>query len=600
MLAAPALIAAFAAGPVSASATMPHESTHQWEVQTLGAEHAAEHAAIRHQERRASRRWAAFSPAQRHRASERYAASYRAALRASKDFPKPASKVGAWTQAPYALPNYAIHSALLPTGKVLFWGYPDRAQNGAITNEGRAAVWNPRRGTSPGAFHKVPPPKIDVNGDGHPVPAPIWCAGESHLPNGDILVTGGNLVNPTGSNRGQIYTDYAGIPNVFTFDPWTETWTQQQSLEAGRWYPTQIELADGTTDILGGYTDQAPGAIFNQTLDMFQAPDDPLGQGVVTSGGLQPYGQTLFPRLELLPNGDVIMAGPTPLDTAIFDPKTQGWSDYPDFGDARNGTNIILEPGTYQGSWRISLIGGYGWNQGDHGAFRTTETTLASDPNPSWREGPALNVPRAWENTILLPDGSKVAVGGGTGYNHVAGNFATSPSARQRQVEVYDPVRHVWRLGPPEVEDRTYHSTALLLPDGRVWSAGDDDHPLQADGNPSTSDTAEIYSPPYLFRGARPAISKWPATLGYQQTATVRTGHSGPDPESAVLISPAAATHSVDTSQRYVKLKVLGADANRLHVESPPDPEVAPPGYYMLFVLDADGVPSKARWVQLK
>src|SRR5207247_3082335 len=116
----------------------------------------------------------------------------------------------------------------------------------------------------------------------------------------------------------------------------------------------------------------------------------------------------------------------------------------------------------------------------------------------------------------------------------------------------HDPGTHSWRLGPAEQQFRTYHSTALLLPDGRVWSAGDDGNPFQPDGERSTSDTAEIYSPPYLFAGRRPKIEHAPATLGYDATFQVRT-KAGKE-QQAVLIAPGATTHATDMSQRMVRL----------------------------------------------
>jgi hypothetical protein len=246
----------------------------------------------------------------------------------------------------------------------------------------------------------------------------------------------------------------------------------------------------------------------------------------------------------------------------------------------------------------VTLIGGYGWEPGDEGAWKSTETINASHRNPTWKPGPELDVQRSWQNTVLLPDGSKVAVGGGVGSTPQDGGYITSPNHVQRQVDIFDPDRGRWHLGPPEVEDRTYHSTALLLPDGRIWSAGDDFNPREADGSPSASDTGEIYSPPYLFNGPRPSIARAPEALSYGRRATVRTGQ-GPKAETAVLMAPGAATHALDTSQRYVKLRVRNAMAHAVQIEAPRRPELAPPGYYMLFVLSDDGVPSEARWVRL-
>ncbi len=190
-----------------------------------------------------------------------------------------------------------------------------------------------------------------------------------------------------------------------------------------------------------------------------------------------------------------------------------------------------------------------------------------------------------------------VAVGGGTGYTVADRSYAVDPQGRLRQVELYSPATKTWRLGPAQIEDRGYHSTALLLPDGRVWSAGDQKHPPAPEGGSSLTDTAEIYSPPYLFKGPRPTIVSAPAKLRWGDVFRVRAGTSVPA-QSAVLIAPGATTHANDTTQRLVTLKTQRTYAGGIELAAPPRRSVAPPGYYMLFLLN-NGVPSVASWVQL-
>ena len=142
----------------------------------------------------------------------------------------------------------------------------------------------------------------------------------------------------------------------------------------------------------------------------------------------------------------------------------------------------------------------------------------------SWKGDSPLNVPRSYQNTVLLPDRSMVAVGGGVGESVADGKYAIDPNGRQRQVELYSPATGKWRLGPAQVEDRGYHSTAILLPDGRVWSAGDEKHPLEPGGGWALTDTAEIYSPPYLFKGPRPRILTAPSQVSWGHEFTVHVG----------------------------------------------------------------------------
>jgi hypothetical protein len=191
-----------------------------------------------------------------------------------------------------------------------------------------------------------------------------------------------------------------------------------------------------------------------------------------------------------------------------------------------------------------------------------------------------------------------VAVGGGRGFTAADAAYAVYPDGRNRQVELYDASTSSWKLGPPEQEDRAYHSTAVLLPDGRVFSAGDDFHPTNADGSASTTDTAEIYSPPYLFKGARPVIDSAPTELRWDDDFGIAS--ASPGLTAAVLVAPGATTHGADMNQRVVPLDLIeNLGGTGMNAVSPPSPEVAPPGYYMLFLLDTQGIPSVARWVRL-
>ena len=183
-------------------------------------------------------------------------------------------------------------------------------------------------------------------------------------------------------------------------------------------------------------------------------------------------------------------------------------------------------------------------------------------------------------------------MGGGTG-DGAQGLYTFQD--QQRQIEIFDPATGTWRLGPSQAEGRAYHSTAVLLPDARVVSAGDNFNPDGAGGD--SSDTAEIYSPPYLFKGPRPEITSAPGSAAWGDTFGVYS----PDPVSrAVLVAPGATTHGYDMNQRVVELAITRSDPGvGIDVKAPPTSSVAPPGYYMLFLLNAQGVPSVANWVRL-
>ncbi|MFN2589418.1 MAG: galactose oxidase-like domain-containing protein, partial [Actinomycetota bacterium] len=182
---------------------------------------------------------------------------------------------------------------------------------------------------------------------------------------------------------------------------------------------------------------------------------------------------------------------------------------------------------------------------------------------------------------VLLPDGTALAVGGGR-----VGGFYRQPVL---EAELYDPATGTWRLMAAQHVQRTYHSTAVLLPDGRVFSAGSD--------SGSQPETAEIYSPPYLFEGPRPTIGAAPDAVTYGQSFGVTTPDAA-DVARVVLVRPGATTHAVDFDQRFVQVSFARGEGG-VQVAAPPKPTLAPPGYYMLFLVNSAGVPSVARFVHL-
>ena len=242
-------------------------------------------------------------------------------------------------------------------------------------------------------------------------------------------------------------------------------------------------------------------------------------------------------------------------------------------------------------------------------AQSTTEYFDEDAPAAGWQQGSTMAVARSHANSVLLPDGSFVTVGGGSGENTNQRYYRWLFTDSHKQVELFDPSKSATVLGNAQKEARTYHSTALLLPDGRVMSAGDDINGADGPGTPSgtTSDTAEIYSPPYLFNddgapAARPVISG-------AISSPVRTGDalqvqtSGPTAKSAVLIAPGAATHATDMSQRRIKLAAPTAVPDQpgaIRLAIPSDVDVVPPGYYMLFLLSETGVPSMAKFISIE
>ena len=197
--------------------------------------------------------------------------------------------------------------------------------------------------------------------------------------------------------------------------------------------------------------------------------------------------------------------------------------------------------------------------------------------------------PRSYHNLTLLPDGSVMATGGG---------LMNDPFDQANAVlaaELWSPSTTTWTSMASMAIPRLYHSTALLLPDGRVLSAGGGRF---GGGSVDDKPNAEIYSPPYLFKGARPTITSAPSLISYNSSIAITT----PDAAgigSVSLLQLGTVTHHFNANQRYLSLLFTTA-GNGLNVQTPANANIAPPGYYMLFIVDMNGVPSVAAILRIQ
>jgi len=210
------------------------------------------------------------------------------------------------------------------------------------------------------------------------------------------------------------------------------------------------------------------------------------------------------------------------------------------------------------------------WAGGGHPLTTTAEIIDANAASPAWQWTGSMNHARQHFNLTLLPDGKVLATGGDDGSENAV--LAT---------EMWDPATGAWSVVAPKTVFHGYHSTAVLVPDGRVFSGG---------GDPEESKFVEIYSPPYLFKGTRPTITAAPATIAPDQTYFVGT----PDAASITkvsLLATGSVTHGQNMSQRYDTL-TFTQTAGGVNVTIPPGASRTPPGHYMLFILNGDGVPS--------
>jgi len=261
------------------------------------------------------------------------------------------------------------------------------------------------------------------------------------------------------------------------------------------------------------------------------------------------------------------------------------------FPDRQEGTAVIQIDATHSPPTATVIVIGGGVS-GVHNAQSVEAIDLTQlSPPPSWMRLADMNFRRTNVNGVLLPDGTVLAVGG-----QRAGKWAADPQP-VLQPEIYDPQTNHWTLMAPMAHPRQYHSIAVLLPDGRVLSAGGVDPTLG--GAPARDQRyIEVFTPPYLLRGPRPHITGTPATVTWGASFNIQSTDA-PRVTSVALLRPCAMTHHTDAGQRYIKLPITGHTATQLTVTAPASASIAPPGFYMLFIVDNNGIPSAAAWIQV-
>lgn len=442
---------------------------------------------------------------------------------------EPQASVGEWS-APFEWPVVAVHLHLLPDGRVLSWG-----------RLGDPEVWDP----STGVFTAVP---LGTN---------IFCAGHVFLPDGRLLVAGGHI------------TDEHGLAGTNVFDYSTGSWSTAEPMAQGRWYPTTTELADGRVLVMAG-TDE--NGLDVSTPELW---DSGTWRRLMTAERTLPY----YPRAFVAPNGRVFYAGEA-RQSSYLDPATWSWTDVAMtlYGNREYGSAVMYRPG------RVLIVGGSDLPSGEPTA--TAETIDLGELSPAWRYTGPMAHARRQLNATLLPDG-RVAATGGT-----SSPGFSDPAGGVHAVEVWDPTTGVWDSWASNVVTRIYHSTTILLPDGRLLHTGSGDG-----GNLPRELSAELFSPPYLFQGPRPSVISAPAGVGYGETFEVATEDAG-TVVAASWVRLSSVTHAFDQNQRFVPLS-FRRSAGGVTLTAPASPNEAPPGHYMLFLVNGNGVPSMAKIIRV-
>jgi hypothetical protein len=458
---------------------------------------------------------------------------------------------GQWA-GPFTWPLVAIHASLLTTGNILLWDIETSGQG--------VQVWNPTTNT----FTAVP-----FNNEN------LFCSGLASLPNGKILVTGGHRAN------------FVGLTDATLFDPVTQSWASTGRMAFPRWYPTTTALPDGRMLVMSGSIDCE-----TCTADTPEVYDPATGTWTRLDNATLTL--SLYPHVFVLPDGRVLVTGSSesyeePVVAHVLQLATQTWTVV-DPVPVNGGSAAMYLPGKIVTSG-LGTAGG-----ADVTGTPSTATTYVLDmtqPLPAWRQTPPMQHPRDFHTMTILPDGDVLVTGGGetTG--------ATDAATAVFAAELWSPATETWTTMASMSVPRLYHSTALLLPDGRVLVAGGGRN--AGVGAPTTFRdrlSAEIYSPPYLFRGPRPTISSAPATMSYGANVFVATP-DGAGIAAVSLIRTASVTHAFNQDQRFVPL-TFQPTSGGLTVQAPANANLAPPGHYLLFILDANGLPSIAKIVKVQ
>ncbi len=503
-------------------------------------------------------------------------------LMANLAIPANATTAGMWSGV-IDWPIVAIHSTLLPDGRILNFG----AARGGNVQDGRTLTfWNPGKGVGQDAFLTLPNAQ---NVDS-------FCSTATLLSDGQLLASGGASFASGLSSRESMVLDWK-----------TSTAKRDYDLNAPRWYGTMTKLADGRVVVTGGgvpYADANPdrpaaGNDISSTPEIYTP-----GQGWRSLTGAystDAFGATntrwWYPRQWVSPSGSVFGIS----TEKVWEMKTNGNGSIRTIRNFKTAANANTKPNVGPTSTavmfapgKILQVGGNGYANGyqtpSSAAATVFDITNIGGGQVGVTETAAMANPRQWANATVLPTGL-VLVTGGTRYADEAANGnAVFPA------EMWAPATGRWTTGASAQVYRGYHSTATLLPDGAVLVAGG--------GVPGPVDNlnAEIYYPPYLFTRPNtwtaPTLAKRPRlvsisanTANYGNTIDVQTA-TGDTVNEVSLIAVTSVTHSFNSNQRRMTL-AFTRTANGVRATLPASANMAPPGYYLLSVTNSAGVPSR-------
>ncbi len=464
-------------------------------------------------------------------------------------------------------PEIAISAAILPDGRVLSWSSTETGGFPSGPTFTHASVFDP-----------VTEAFITVDNNFHD----MFCAGVATLENGTIVAAGGNP-----SDR-----------RTSTFNPATNSWSPLANMIDLRWYGILATLPNNT--LFASFAKDAGNRteVYNPLTNTWAARANVNVQTQVNeqnsiNAAANPTGSLILEWLShitVTPQGDVFQGGPTPT-----------WHRYDPMGGAASVVlgqpigNIARSFGnsvTY-GEGKVMLIGGADSRLNPPTSVNRVYRVDLNGPSPVVTAGPAMNFARALSNTVTLPNGELIVIGGNT----VALQFNDTGSVLP--AEIYNPTSNSWRIVDSIDVPRNYHSTALLLKDARVLSTGGGGC---GNGCAANHLDGQIYSPPYLFEAddtpaVRPTLSVPAVNQIHAGDQMVVTASAGTTSFSVVRLS--ATTHHLNTDQRFLPIPAVNNGNGTFTLSFPANPNTLIVGNYFLFALDADGTPSIGETIQV-
>jgi len=454
---------------------------------------------------------------------------------------------GTWTSPQQDdWPLVPVHATLTPDGRVLTFG---SNSGGQATGFFIYDVWDPAAGLDAG--HVTLPNTTGTD---------IFCGTSLILPtSSEILIAGG--ANWTGSEVSKVGNNESTI-----FNSGDDTLTRGEQMNRARWYASAVPLMDGEVYVQGG--------LHGEDFPEVRERD---GTFRLLTGAPTGRYSAYYPRNFIAPDGRLFGFD---TDGQMFFVETDGIGSIADAGQfdialaGHPSTSVMYRPG------QILQISGKN--------NRAITIDIDGD-TPVVRPAGSLSTRRSWANATVLPNGRVLVTGGSGEPNKLVGV--------NNSAEMWDPETGKWSVLASGLRPRLYHSFALLLPDASVLVGGGG----ASLESPVNNLHSEIYFPPYLYESsgglaARPVIESAPDVLEPGQPFQIKTGADGID--RVTLLGAGAVTHGVNLQQRFIELE-FSATGDSISAQMPGRAGETPPGYYLLFVLDRAGTPSRAKIVQV-